>query len=71
MTKKIQLNIGGASFDMEFDEAFAKHIEPELNHLFNLEGNNNVKRLLEAFIKKSYELYELKRSVQQSISKLD
>ncbi|KIM11310.1 MAG: hypothetical protein KU37_06630 [Sulfuricurvum sp. PC08-66] len=71
MTKKIHLTIGGASFDMELEEEFARAIEPELAHLFNLDGNNSVKRLLEAFFKKSYEVHELKRALQSTINKLN
>lgn len=71
MTKKISIRFSGSTFDMELDEDFANSLEPELEQLFQLDGNNNVKHLLQAYIKKSYELYSLKLSVKQSIAKID
>lgn len=70
MTKKISLRFANTSFDMELDRAFAKSLEPELETLFNAQGNNDVKHLLEAYIKKSYEVYSLKQTIKQNIEKL-
>ena len=70
MKKKISIRFSGLSFDMELEEGFAMSLEPELAHLFNLDGNNSVKHLLEAYIKKSYEVYLLKRTVKENITKL-
>ena len=70
MKKKISISFAGIAFDMELDANFAQSLEPELQQLFTLDGNNSVKHLLEAYIKKSYEVYSLKHTVQENISKL-
>jgi hypothetical protein len=70
-TKKVELKFGGSSFHIDLEEGFAKSLEPELEELFKSNSNNDIKVLLQAFIAKSYELYELKQEVQKSIHKLD
>lgn len=70
-TTKVSLRIGGSSFDIELDSDFASSMMPELNLLFRQDTNNDTKLLLQAYIKKSYELYELKKSLALSIKKID
>ncbi|MDH5463986.1 MAG: hypothetical protein OEW60_00075 [Thiovulaceae bacterium] len=71
MDDKVRLKIGGSLFDIDLDESFAAEFLPELSHNFNMESNNEIKQLLQAFVKKSYEHYQLKKEVKNSILKLD
>lgn len=70
-TKKVTLKFGGSSFDIDLEEGFAQSLEPELKDLFQSNSNNDIKALLQAYIAKSYELYELKKEIKVGISKLD
>ena len=70
-TRKIELKFGGSSFHIDLEEGFAKELEPELEKLFKSNSNNDIKGLLHAFIQTSHELYELKKSVQKNIDKLE
>lgn len=70
-SKKVELKFGGSSFHIDLEEGFANSLEPELDALFKSNSNNDIKVLLHAFIAKSYEVYELKQQIQNSINKLD
>jgi len=70
-SKKVTLKFGGSSFHIDLEEGFAQELEPELEKLFKSNSNNDIKDLLHAFVQKSHELYELKKSVKKNIDKLE
>ena len=70
-TTRVELKFGGSSFHIDLEEGFAKDLAPELEKLFQSHTNNDIKVLLQAFVQKSHELYELKKSVQKNIDKLE
>lgn len=70
-TKRVELKFGGSSFHIDLEAGFAKELAPELEKLFQSHTNNDIKVLLQAFVQKSHELYELKKSVQKNIDKLE
>lgn len=69
-TTKISLKVGGSSFNIDLEEEFAKSLKPELDYIFKQDSNNEIKVLLEAFIKKSYDLYTLKKEIKSNIDKI-
>lgn len=70
MSKKITLTINGTRFDIDLEDGFAEYVENELVENFNVEGNNDVKKLLQAYIKKNHEVYEAKKTLQNTMKKL-
>ena len=70
MSKKITLTVNGSRFDIDLEEGFAKYIEQELEESFNVHGNNDIKTLLQAYIKKNYELYESKQMLERTLKKI-
>lgn len=70
MSKKITLTINGSRFDIDLEDSFADYVEADLDENFNVKGNNDIKGLLQAYIKKNYELYEAKRMLEETINKL-
>lgn len=70
MSKKITLTINGSRFDIDLEDGFADYIEADLDENFNVKGNNDVKGLLQAYIKKNHELYEAKIMLEETIKKL-
>ena len=70
-TKKVELKFGGSQFHIDLEEGFAEDLEPELETLFKSNSNNDIKVLLQAYVKKSYELYELKKDIKKSIDTLE
>jgi len=57
MSTKIGLYIGGRRFDVDVDDEFAPFLKHQMAKDFNVEGNNDLKKLLQAYVKKNHELY--------------
>ena len=70
LSKKITLTINGSRFDIDLDDGFANYMEGELEASFNVHGNNDIKTLLQAYIKKNHELFESKQMLERSLKKL-
>ena len=71
MSKKISLHIGGRKFDVDVDETFAIFLEHQMAKDFNTEGNNDLKVLLQAYVRKSHELYEQEQKIDKILKKID
>ncbi|MBC8238770.1 MAG: hypothetical protein H8E76_11135 [Helicobacteraceae bacterium] len=71
MTKKIGLHIGGRRFDVDVDDEFAQFLERNMSKDFNIEGNNDLKLLLQAYVRKNHELYMQEKKLEKIIKKID
>ena len=71
MTKKITLTINGSRFDIDIEVAFAAYLEKQMAKDLNVEGNNNFKTLLQAYIRKNYELYVQEVEMQKLLESLN
>jgi len=71
MTKKIGLHIGGRRFDVDVDNEFAHFLEHNMSKDFNIEGNNDLKLLLQAYVRKNHELYMQEKKLETIIKKMD
>lgn len=69
--KKIVLTFNGNRFDIDLDEHFAAYLEKQMAKDFNVEGNNDMKLLLQAYVSSNYKLYEQENEVQAILKKLD
>lgn len=70
MSKKITLTVNGSRFDIDLEEGFANYMEKDLDDNFNIHGNNDVKSLLQAYVKKNHELFEAKQMLINTMKKL-
>ena len=57
MSRKIGLHIGGRRFDVDVEDEFAQFLEHQMSKDFNIEGNNDLKLLLQAYVRKNHELF--------------
>ena len=71
MSKKIGLHVGGRKFDVDVDDKFASFLEHQMAKDFNVEGNNDLKILLQAYVRKTHELYLQEQKIQKIIDKID
>ncbi|MFK5937747.1 MAG: hypothetical protein QM497_05040 [Sulfurimonas sp.] len=71
MSKKIALHIGGRKFDVDVDEKFAPYLEHQMAKDFNVEGNNDLKALLQAYVRKTHELYSQDQKIDEIIKKVE
>jgi hypothetical protein len=70
MSKKIGLYIGGRRFDVEVDDTFAEFLEDQMAKDFNIEGNNELKTVMQAYVRKNYELYKQNKEVNIILEKI-
>jgi len=71
MSKKIGLYIGGRRFDVDVDDEFAHFLESEMEKDFNIEGNNELKSVMQAYVRKNYELYKQNKEIEALLKKFD
>lgn len=71
MSKKIGLNIGGRRFDVDLDDDFALFLQKNMEQDFNVEGNNDIKVLLHAYVRKNHELYMQEKEINNLVQKCD
>jgi len=64
MSRKIALRVGGRVFDVNVADDFALFLDDKMKDDFNVEGNNEIKVLLKAYIKKSHELFLQEQGIQ-------
>lgn len=71
MSKKLGLNINGRRFDVDVEDAFAPFLEEQLKKDFNIDGNNDLKVLLQAYVRKNHELFLREKKIQEITKKLE
>lgn len=71
MSKKISLRIGSVLYDMDVEEPFYTYLNKQLEEDFSINGNNELKTLLKAYMKKTHELYVQELEMKEILSKLE
>ncbi|MEN4046971.1 MULTISPECIES: hypothetical protein [Sulfurimonas] len=71
MSKKIGLHIGGRRFDVDVEDKFANFLQKQMMKDFNMEGNNDIKVLLQAYVRKNHELYLQNQKVEEILVKIE
>ena len=71
MSKKIGLHIGGRRFDVDVADDFSPYLKNDMAKDFNVDGNNDLKLVLQAYVRKSHELYVLEQKMQNLIAELE
>ena len=70
MSKKIGLYIAGRRFDVDLDDEFAIFLESEMEKDFNIEGNNELKTVMQAYVRKNYELFLQEKKHKELLQKI-
>ena len=65
MSKKIGLLIGGRRFDVDVEDKFAFFLQAQMSKDFNVDGNNDIKLLLQAYVRKNHELFMQEQEVKK------
>ncbi|WP_373069710.1 hypothetical protein [Sulfurimonas sp.] len=71
MSQKIGLYISGRRFDVDVDDEFAVYLTKQLEKDFNIDGNNDIKVLLQAYIRKNYDLYTQDKKMDDIIKECE
>ena len=70
MSKKVSLTVNRSRFNLELDDAFANYLLAQLEKDFKLDGNNDIKILLQAYVKKNFECFEQENEIVGLIDKM-
>jgi len=71
MTKKITLTVNGSRFDIDLEEEFANYLMKQMKKDFNVDGNNELKKLLQAYVRKNHELFLQEQGLEALSSQID
>jgi len=71
MSKKIGLKIRGTRFEVDVEEEFAKFLELQMAKDFNIDGNNDLITLLQAYVRKNHELFEQNKKIEEIVKKIE
>lgn len=71
MSKKVSLTVNRSRFDIDLDDAFADYLLDQLEKDFKLDANNDLKILLQAYVKKNFELFEQEQKIDQLLKQMD
>lgn len=69
--KKITLTINGSRFDIDVDSEFAAYLETQIAGDFKSDANNSFKTLLQAYVRKNYELFELQKELDRLLKQVE
>lgn len=71
MSKRLGLSIGGRRFDVDVEESFAPFLEQQMRSDFNMDGNNDLKVLLQAYVRKNHNLFLQEQKIEEITKKLE
>jgi len=71
MSKKLGLHIGGRRFDVDVEDEFAVFLKEQMRKDFNIDGNNDLKLLLQAYVRKNHDLFTQEKKIEEVLGKLD
>ena len=71
MSKKIGLHIAGRRFDVDVEDKFATYLEKQMALDFNIDGNNDLKLLLQGYVRKNLELFTQEQNMEKILGKFE
>jgi len=66
----ISLYINGRPFDVNIEDNFLPFLEKEMGKDFNIDGNIDVKTLLNSYLSKTHKLFEKEQKIENILKKL-
>ncbi len=70
MNTKVSLTINAKRYDIDVEEDFARFLVAQMKQDFAYEGNNDLKLLLQAYVRKNFALYEQEQQILGLIERL-
>lgn len=71
MKTKVSLTINAKRYDIDVEDDFAQFLTAHMKQDFAFEGNNDLKFLLQAYVRKSFALYEQEKQINALIDRLE
>lgn len=70
MKTKVTLTLNAKRYDIDVEEDFARFLTEQMKQDFEFHGNNDLKLLLQAYVRKSFALYEQEKQTLALIDRL-
>ncbi|WP_310438899.1 hypothetical protein [Sulfuricurvum sp.] len=70
MKTKVTLTLNAKRYDIDIEEDFAHFLTAQMKQDFHIEGNNDIKLLLQAYVRKSFALYEQEKQIGDLVDRL-
>lgn len=70
MTVKVSLTVNAKKYDIDVEEDFAHFLTGHMNHDFQIDGNNDLRALLQAYIRSNFTLYTQEKEITALVEKL-
>ncbi len=69
--RKISIKIENRKYDISVEEDIVDEFEKSIAKDLNIKGDNSIKDILEAYLKKNYEVVMLKKRINKLLKRFD
>lgn len=66
----VSLTLNAKRYDIDVEEDFARFLTHKMSEDFHINGNNDLKTLLHAYVRQSFALYEQEKQINALIDTL-
>lgn len=66
----VSLTLNAKRYDIDVEEGFARFLTEKMREDFHIDGNNDLKTLLHAYVRQSFSLYEQEKQINALIDTL-
>lgn len=70
MKVKVSLTLNAKRYDIDVEEDFAHFLTGHMENDFEIDGNNDLRVLLQAYIRNSFTLYSQEKEITALVEKL-
>jgi len=67
---KVSLTLNTRRYDIDVEEGFSRFLNAKMEGDFDISGNNDLKLLLEAYVRTNFALYEQEKKIIRLIETL-
>lgn len=71
MLTQISITINNKHFSLSLDKEFANFLQNSLVQDLNIDGNNDIKNVLQAYIRAKHDIYTYETKCNELVKKLD
>jgi len=71
MRKTVSIIVNGTNYNIELELEFARYLEMQIEQDFNVDGNNDAKTFLYAYVRKNAELFKQEEEISKLFQMLD
>ena len=70
MKTKVTLTLNAKRYDIDVEDDFAQFLIEQMKQDFDFHGNNDLKLLLQAYVRKNFALYQQEQQIETLIDQI-